>query len=55
MLKPGPNYRMSSLAKKSLATIADPQKRGEWKRAIIQAELAAAIVPKSKKDRKDAE
>jgi hypothetical protein len=45
-MKPGPNYKMSSLTKMSLATILDPQKRGEWKRAMIQAELAAAIQPK---------
>jgi len=30
----------------SLATIADPIRRGEWKRAMIQAELAAAVQPK---------
>lgn len=51
-MKPTANYRMSSLTKMSLATIKDPIKRGEWKRAMIGAELAAAVVPKSSKERK---
>ena len=47
-MKPGPNYKMSSLTKISLATsgVLDPHKRGEWKRAMIDAELCAAVVPK---------
>jgi hypothetical protein len=48
-MKPGPNYKMSSLTKMSLATIIDPQKRGEWKRAMIGAELASAVQPKREK------
>ena len=51
-MKPTANYRMSSMTKMSLATIKDPQKRSEWKRSMIQAELAAAVVPKSSKERK---
>jgi hypothetical protein len=48
-MKPGPNYKMSSLTKASLAMsrVLDPHKRGEWKRAMIDAELCAAIVPKT--------
>ena len=47
-MKPGPNYKMSSLTKASLAMsrVLDPHKRGEWKRAMIDAELAAAVQPK---------
>jgi hypothetical protein len=45
-MKPGPNYKMRSLTKMALSTIVDPIKRGEWKRSMIQAELAAAIQPK---------
>jgi hypothetical protein len=52
MLKPTSNYRMSNLTKMSLATITDPHKRGEWKRSMIQAELTAAIVPRSTKGKK---
>jgi hypothetical protein len=47
-IKPGPNYKMSGSLKRSLALskFQDPHKKGEWKRAMIQAELAAAIQPK---------
>ena len=47
-MKPGPNYKMSSLTKASLAMsrVLDPHKRGEWKRAMIDAELCAAVQPK---------
>lgn len=42
---------MSSLLKTSLASTAfkDAHHRGEWKRAMIGAELAAAVVPKTTK------
>jgi hypothetical protein len=48
-IKPSKTYRMSALLKTSLATASfkDAHHRGEWKRAMIQAELAAAIIPKS--------
>jgi hypothetical protein len=51
IMKPGPNYRMSSLTKASLALskFQDPHKRGEWKRAMIDAELCAAVQPKREK------
>jgi hypothetical protein len=47
-IKQTANYRMSSSLKTSLAlsSFQDPHKRGEWKRAMIQAELAAAVAPK---------
>jgi hypothetical protein len=50
-MKPGPNYRMSSLLKISLATgkFTDAHQRGAWKRACIDAELCAAIQPKREK------
>lgn len=55
MLKPGPNYKMSSRLKTCLALgkFKDSHSRGEWKRAMIQAELAAAIQPKREKTRKE--
>jgi hypothetical protein len=48
MMKPGPNYKMSALTKASLtmSRVLDPHKRGEWKRAMIDAELSAAVQPK---------
>ena len=50
-IKPGPNYKMSGSLKASLALgkLQDPHKKGEWKRAMIQAELAAAIQPRREK------
>lgn len=50
-IKPGPNYKMSKTLKASLALgkLQEPHKKGEWKRAMIQAELAAAIQPKREK------
>ena len=47
---------MSSLLKVSLATgkFRDAHEKGAWKRAMIQAELAAAIVPKSVKQDRNA-
>lgn len=55
MLKPGPNYRMSKTLKASLAlaSFQDPHTKGQWKRAMIQAELAAAIQPKREKSRRE--
>jgi hypothetical protein len=46
MLKPGKTFNLSKQSKRFMATIVDPIARGEFKRAMIQAELASAIVPK---------
>ena len=42
---------MSGALKRSLALgkLQDPHLKGQWKRAMIQAELAALIVPKREK------
>jgi competence transcription factor ComK len=55
MLKPGPNYRMSKPVKTSLSlhSFKNAHERGAWKRAMIQAELSAAIQPKREKNRKE--
>jgi len=39
-MKPDKNFRLSKYSKRRLATEVDSHKRGEWKRALIQAELA---------------
>ena len=55
MNKPGPNYKMSSQLKASLAlskTFQDPHKKGQWKRAMIDAELSAAFQPKREKGKR---
>jgi hypothetical protein len=51
-MKPGPNYKMSAQTKRFLATIVDPQKRSEFKRSAIQAELASLIQPRTARERK---
>jgi len=53
MLKPGANYRMSKPLKTSLALskFQDPHKKAQWKRAMIQAEMAALIKPVSSRSR----
>jgi hypothetical protein len=48
-IKPTASYRMSKQIKRSLALIIDPQERGAQKRIMIQAELAAALTPRSTK------
>jgi hypothetical protein len=46
-MKPTSNYRMSGTTKASLAlgTFKDAHQKGAWKRAMIQAELAAQVKP----------
>ena len=55
MLKPTANYRMSAQTKRSLALgkYRNEEDRNAWKRAMIGAELAAAIQPKREKSRRD--
>ena len=50
-LTPNKTYRMSKSLKTSLALspFQDPHKKGQWKRAMIDAELSAAIQPKREK------
>ena len=53
-MKPTKNYKMSKPLKTSLAlsTFQDPHQKGQWKRAMIDAELCATIQPKREKGRK---
>ena len=55
MLKPTANYRMSAQTKRTLALgkFRSAEDRNSWKRAMIQAELAAAIQPKREKNRRE--
>ena len=50
MLKPTSNYKMSSSLKTSLALskFKSLDQRHQWKRAMIDAELCAKIVPKTR-------
>ena len=56
MLKPTKTYKMSKSLKTSLAlsSYQDAHRKGQWKRAMIDAELCAAIQPKREKSRRDA-
>ena len=56
-MKPTANYRMSKQLKTSLALseFQDPHSKGQWKRAMIQAELAAAFQPKREKSKRGAQ
>jgi len=55
MLRPTANYKMSKPTKTGLALhkFKDAHSRGAWKRAMIQAELSAAIQPKREKSRRE--
>ena len=52
-IKPGPNYKLSSQTKRSLALILDPHERGHQRRLMVQAELASAVKVKEKKTRNE--
>lgn len=52
MLKPNQNFKLDKQTKRFMATIVDPQKRGEFKRGMIQAQLEAERIIVSKKQRK---
>jgi hypothetical protein len=47
MLKPNKTFKISKQTKRFMCTFVDPVARHEFKRAMIQAELAAGIIVKS--------
>jgi hypothetical protein len=54
MAKTGPTFKLSKATKTSLALgkFKDEHARGQWRRAMIDAEYTASIVPKiTKKER----
>ncbi len=55
MLKPNKTFKLSKTTKRMVALMkgATADQRNQYKRMMIQAELAAAIVPRSNKDRKE--
>jgi len=48
-IKPNKTFNLSKQTKRFMATFVNADERNAFKRAMIQAELAAAIVPKSEK------
>ena len=53
MLKPNANFKLSKSVKRLLAASADRRYSNLIKKNFIQAELAAAIQPRSAKERKN--
>jgi hypothetical protein len=52
MLKPNKTFKLSKTTKRMLCSITNTEQRNQYKRMMIDAELCAAIVPKSiKSDR----
>jgi hypothetical protein len=54
-MKPTSNYKMSKTLKRSLALgrFSSEQQRGDWKRAMISAELTPAYQPRGKTRKED--
>jgi hypothetical protein len=52
-MKSGPNYRMSSMTKTSLALgkYKNADQKAAWQRAMVDAEVSAAVQPKRDKPR----
>jgi hypothetical protein len=48
-MKPGKTFNLSKDSKRQLATYTDNNKRGAWKKCMIEAELFEAVVPKAVK------
>jgi len=55
-IKPGKTFSLSKTSKRMIAMMGGPKEgRDQFKRMMIQAELAAAIVPKARERNKGAE
>ena len=52
MAKTKSNFDMSKMSKMLLATIVDPYKRADFRKAMVDAEHSASIVPRSNKKEK---
>lgn len=54
MLKPGKTFKLSKTSKRMVALMGGPAEgRNQFKRMMIQAEIAAAIQPKKEKGKKE--
>ena len=47
-MKTSAAFKLSKTAKRALAIITNPQKCSEWKRALVSAEAAAQVQPRSR-------
>ena len=46
-MKPGKTFKLSKTTKRMLCSIVNTEQRNQYKRMMIDAELCAAIVPKT--------
>ena len=44
-MKTSSAFKLSKTAKRALAIITDPEQKGAWKKALVQAEAAAQVRP----------
>lgn len=47
-MKTSSAFKLSKTAKRALAIITDNNLRGAWKKALVQAEAAAQVQPRSR-------
>ncbi len=47
----GPNFRLSKTTKRMTATMVKAEDRNTFRRAMIDAQYTASLVPKTKKER----
>lgn len=50
-MKPTKTFKLSKTTKRRMATMVNANERNHYKSMMIQAEIAAAIVPRSTKDK----
>jgi hypothetical protein len=55
MIKRDKNFKLEKTVKRILATIVDPIKRSEYKKCMIDAQLAGSVPFKSKKTKETSE
>ena len=48
MARTGSAFKLSKTAKRALAIIYNPQQRGEWKKALVDAEASAQVQPRGR-------
>ena len=52
-MKPGKTFNLSKTSKRMLAQFTDRQERSDWKKMRIEAEIAAATIPRTARDRSE--
>jgi hypothetical protein len=53
-MKPGKTFNLSKTSKRMLAQFTNAQERADWKRMMIEAEIAEATIPRTVRERADA-